>query len=158
MPPRDATLEYKRAVRPGVSTMQRGSTRRPPPFQCINVRPPTNPVTPTSFRKQRAKRRREGMTLLRVAYFVCFTSDRPRLQPAFPTFPLPVPVSPGIRPFQMMRYLWGNHFPVVTPFISASLSPTCPSSYVTRCSSHFALSFVSSFFPRQKERTCSRRR
>ena len=43
------------------------------------------------------------------------------LQPAFPTFPLPVPVSPGIRPFQMMRYLWGNHFPVVTPFISASL-------------------------------------
>ena len=72
------------------------------------------------------------------------------LQPAFPTFPLPVPVSPGIRPFQMMRYLWGNHFPVVTPFISASLSPTCPSSYVTWCSSHFALSFVSSFFPGRK--------
>ena len=79
------------------------------------------------------------------------------LQPAFPTFPLPVPVSPGIRPFQMMRYLWGNHFPVVTPFISASLShlPILLRDLVFLPFRTFVRFLL---FPRQKERTCSRRR
>ena len=143
---RRATSEYKRVEpAPGVSSGGEGGHRTFPPMhhRATPYKSGYRHFIPKTKKKRRKERTGRGVTAEYIgtgsgSETACLLSAPPltaataflllslHSSSALHSLPPAALVSPGNRPFQMMRYLWGNHFLVVTPFISASLPLSSP--------------------------------